>query len=230
MKTKKLVLALALAAGLTSFAGNAKAQTERLTFSGTLTNITSTSPFWNGISNGTSFTMTGYYDLTPNTTYSYTGGAQYLWTNQNYDLSASFGAYVFSMNNPSIEMQNNSSGRFSGFTLGNGSYFSSGGLDVNSGNGLQAGIISDALYGISPVVSAASLTSITNNYSITNPPYGLYARFSLSGTFNSGADSASVQGAVTSYSVQSVPEPSTYVLFGIGALVLVVIYRRNRTT
>jgi hypothetical protein len=47
------------------------------------------------------------------------------------------------------------------------------------------------------------------------------------GALNAGADTTGVYGIQAALSVSSVPEPSTYALYGIGALLITVAYRRR---
>ena len=54
-----------------------------------------------------------------------------------------------------------------------------------------------------------------------------YSTLTLSGDVSGGSISLSDLTPITAVSVESVPEPSTYALFGLGALALIVRYRRH---
>jgi len=54
-----------------------------------------------------------------------------------------------------------------------------------------------------------------------------YSTLTLSGDVSGGSISLSDLTPITAVSVESVPDPSTYALFGLGALALIVRYRRH---
>jgi hypothetical protein len=56
-----------------------------------------------------------------------------------------------------------------------------------------------------------------------------YSTLTLSGNVSEGSISLSASTPITAVVVQSVPEPSTYALFGIGAIGMLMVMRRKRT-
>ena len=200
---KKIILALALVAGLTSFAGNAKAQ--------------------NLIQNGDF----SYYSI------SYNGPSR-----PKYE--------TVTLDNWIIEGQFNDVSLGNGYLSGNALIMGAGPSDITdkisqtinttigteytfsfyikgTDNNTQNLVFADA--------NALRIINIQNNNS--------YADWTLlSGNFVATANSTTIDmgtytsdnfHTVSNVSVTAVPEPSTYALFGLGALALVVVYRRKKT-
>jgi len=197
---KKTILALAIAAGLNSFAGNAKAD---ISFSSLNINIT-------GSAKG----------------FAYNNGVIYV------DASQTDGSFGSIYANPPHEDED--------FTVpaqiyGNGpTYQTSGKISASA---LNPGDVMDSQTPISGRLD--SLSSV--NASSLNTPFYYGIRFSKDGqNFNYGwvqaiSTSSSInfiaaaveRSANVGIAVGAVPEPSTYALFGIGALALVIAYRRK---
>ena len=164
---KKTLLALALVAGLTSFAGNAKADfnysfTPGYAF-GTGWNILSPvtgTIFGSFNANGTSFNLTG--------------------------ISASNGTYSSLFNNISYNTLSNIGGKIDGQAQVSGA--TGGDILIDFGGG----------------------------------PYGYQSIYQPTSDYNVYAGNG-----VSAATVSNVPEPSTYALFGLGALALVIAYRRK---
>ena len=171
---KKTILALALAAGLTSFAGSAKADSNPLVWNWNLTG-TSTS----------SLIGSGQF-----TTGSDQGGGSYL--------------------------LNSISGTYAGVTItGLDSYSDASNVyyDFPSGYNVDFG-------GIAFATSTAFAGNYGDGDGMVENIFGGKGKVNL---FNNANDYGVVSFNVTA----AVPEPSTYALFGIGALALVVVYRRR---
>ena len=166
---KKTLLALALVAGLTSFAGNAKADfnysfTPDYAF-GTGWNILSPvtgTIFGSFNANGTSFNLTG--------------------------ISASNGNYSSLFDNVDYNNLSIIGGQIKGQAQAEDFMGTTANILVDFGGG----------------------------------PYGYQSIYQPTSNYNVYAGNGATAATVT-----SVPEPSTYALFGLGALALVVAYRRK---
>ena len=168
---KKTLLALVLVAGLTSFAGNAKAD-----FNYSFSNDWSVGPGWGATTTGTIF---GSFNL--DHTFDFTS------------ISATSGIYSTT------------------FALGDNP-------NQAFGNSLSddGGVISGFLW------------LNENNTTIVVPSIGVNFD-SASGT-SYAADPDNFAGSTSAATVaQSVPEPSTYALFGLGAIGILMVMRRKKT-
>jgi len=179
---KKTILALALAAGLTSFAGNAKAQ---------LLTINVSNP------SAVTFTSTGNFAST-SMAYSAT---------QNLD----FGNFFKS------PLSFNVSGTGNLYGDGGSSAF----LSTLNGLGLDLYLKSPTSYSGTFSTSSAAFTG-TETFNLS----GQLSYLPTAGT--TGAIYGS-SGPIGTYQVVSaVPEPSTYALFGLGAIGLLMVLRRKK--
>ena len=197
---KKTILALALAAGLTSFSGSAKAAI--LDLRGALPYSTpSQTDYW-GIAiafDGTSFNF-GRYALsvnndwliaTPDSMDGFRAEGNRRNDNLIYTLTASPIAYGATIDS----------------TLG-----------YSSGTSYIMDSFSNAYFGL------ASQTESGFNYGWLEISYDSSAEDS---TLVAGGMNTTLNESITAGQTSAVPEPSTYALFGFGALALVVAYRRK---
>ena len=168
---KKTILALALMAGLTSFAGNAKADF----------NYSFSNDWFVGSGFGATTTGTIFGSFNLDNTFNFTS------------ISATSGIYSNTLtvgDNP-IQVYGN--------TLSN-----------------EGGVISGLVW------------LNENNTTTALPNIGVSFDLENIGISTFGVDNDNFSGSTSLATVvQSVPEPSTYALFGIGALALVVAYRRK---
>jgi hypothetical protein len=195
-------------------------------FTGELTSITSSAPFWSGIVVGTPFTVSATYDNDPTviSTAGPTSGS-HRWAPNLHTLTASFGNYTFIAPALQLQVRNNLSGQ-DGFILGNAGGFSSNGLDYVATNAFQASLI-DLYSTYNPITNTTVDAVGPFDLAVFNAKsFGIY-----NGTFNGGADTASVGGSITGYTFSStpIPEPSSSLLLGLGAIAAIASLRRRST-
>lgn len=230
MKTKKTthtkLITATFAAFLATQSLSVSAQTlYQITFTGEITTITSSSPFWSGISIGDSFIVTATYDSNP-TAYSSISSnfSGHSWSAGQYQLSATFGSYEFIAPSFELEIRDNLSGQ-NGFIFGNSTSFSSNGLNFTAGDAFAVGLINSN--GSFDPISSLTVDSVPQT-DLSNFNYNNFRLFN--GSFNSGLDTASVEGFVTNYTLSStaIPEPSSAAyLCGIGAIFAAFMKRRR---
>jgi hypothetical protein len=213
---KKTILALVLSAGLTSFAGNAKAaivfknlnqtiyagQTFQFGFDGS-TITTGSGGYSVSYSSASSFTYPGYGTFTnpPSMTFQTPGYPQYITKGGNQGGGG----------RAAVEGYN-----VKGYDLG----WSSG--SQVSYNNLQNSAIWVIMNPYNGGYAAWAELSYNNN----NGVIGAVAFATGSGDINIGDTGNGMYTPVVLQNV-AVPEPSTYALFGLGALALVIAYRRK---
>jgi len=200
---KKTVLALALVAGLTSFAGNAKAQ--NLIQNGNLTNYTinpgnGRSKQWIGYVSLNDWTVTGPY-------MNIYSGAGYLGGNSLY-MGASSSGGIGDMISQNINTTIGVNYELSFYILGG---------DPNINNLVYADVNGMRVINIVDNNDYPNWTSLSVVFTATTTSTAI--------DLGSYTDANSHQ--VSNISVTVLPEPSTYALFGIGALALIVAYRRK---
>ena len=199
---KKTILALVLAAGLTSFAGNAKASV--ITLETTFENS------WNGGDAGVPV-GNGFFSYTADTAMA---DGNYNWSsflNPSVYISFSNGS-IFTQN----DFQDNPVTTGLGVQISNGQFnFTTLKLAPRSGGG---------------AADFKNLNNDTLSTSPNNPNEGWYsdaAAYMMRGSVNYGGIYGLGSSAATIAPPGAIPEPSTYALLGIGALALVVAYRRK---
>jgi hypothetical protein len=181
---KKTILALALVAGLTSFAGNAKA------------GLTFDFSFQGNPNFGSTNLITGFLTLNDSNTAA-----------TSFYVSSGFG-----LNNPT-------------------------GLDFATQGWF---FIQNSFTVIDGQITSAQFTSVANvngsSQDNSIPNYSVYLGYAGVGinqfteSYYAGStlyDAKNTSGGLTFTRTDAVPEPSTYALFGLGALALVVAYRRK---
>jgi hypothetical protein len=202
---KKSLLALALAAGLTSFAGSAKAATLLTTFSYDL-------PMNLGDS--------AYFRFTDPSTPIYSSSApassNYIYFNGQSPISGQYSYTQIGLNK--AYNYNSTSLGVSQFPLTAGSVVSS---STSFFNGYQSSGI--AFYGTGNYYTPFKSTAGADTY------YGYFQFSSANSGLNTTLQSISISTTANTpvTIVNNVPEPSTYALFGLGALALIVAYRRK---
>jgi hypothetical protein len=224
---KKTILALALVAGLTSFAGNAKAA---IVFRNLDQTILAGQTFNFGFDGSTITTGSGGYSV------SYTASQFYPaqtfnWTNEGTDYSYTYPAFTA----PS----------FMGFeTPGYPQYIVIGG---NQGGGGKPAVAGASVKGYDSGWTSGSQVQYSNlqnsaiwvimypypggnagwaqlSYNNNNGFIGAVAFATGNGDINIGDTG---NGMYTPVVLSNVPEPSTYALFGLGAMALIVAYPRK---
>jgi len=224
---KKTILALALTAGLTSFAGNMKADTN-----GGL--ITTFDSYAGGTETIASWSFTGGF-LTTGFTNSYTANYSTLNVGSLGITPSLFNNLTNTISTSPITatpIAISGGGTMNDVTTGKSMTFSyitpfvtvfSGhyALNLVAGNYSGSGPIPDGL-NIQPN-DVLTYTPGSGDYFILNTPF---TQFSNVDQIHSGSGylTGGTQETVIS---TAVPEPSTYALFCLGALALVVAYRRN---
>jgi hypothetical protein len=226
---KKSLLALVLAAGLTSFAGNAEAA---IVFQNLDQTILAGQTFSFGFDGSTITTGSGGYSVSYEASQFYPAQT-FNWTHEGIDYSYTSPAFT---SPPSISFQ----------TPGYPNYINMGG---NQGGGGKAAVVGNNVKGYDLGWSSGPQVTYSNLQNsaiwvIMNPYNGGYAGWAqLSYNNNNGVIGAVAfatgggdinigdtgNGVYTPVVLQNVavPEPSTYALFGVGALALVVAYRRK---
>ena len=221
MKThpmKKTILALAFAAGLTSFEGSLKA----------LTVFTDKSSFLSQIPNPS-------YD-----TLNELGSDGYNWNNpvnsitapgftSSFNISSTTGQFF--VDSPNWYSLQNSTYRILSVPWG-GSMTISFNLPVNA-IGFEFSALFDPQTAIITTTDVNG-NSVSGSYNALNygtgQYYGVISLNNLLSVIVTDADSSSgVDIGNFAYSTASVPEPSTYALFGIGAIGLLMVMRRKKT-
>jgi hypothetical protein len=183
--------------------------------------------YWDGtVTNGTPYTFSLQFDsLTPDTNPDPTSGV-YNSSGAPFQLSISFGDYVFTTTGNTVTVWNDF---FNGTTTQDGIFFSN--LNAFTQNGLslsQNGIQTNFFFSNTSFLSSDSLSEV-KTYPLTDfsQTYML-----VSGSFNNGngIQTATLQGTIDSFVV--VPEPATWILMGIGAVMLFGAqqFRRKRKT
>jgi regulation of enolase protein 1 (concanavalin A-like superfamily) len=250
---KKIILTLALAAGLTSFAGNAKAD-----FTADLTNpqdftqgIGSTG--WSGAYGGNN-TSSAFNQGNGLINISDQGGSWASGANSGHALYISVtGDFV-----ATTQFNSYSFGYWNGFGIGafDHSNFTgtqdpnwiqnfidapvgpTGGIMTRLSSGQNAGNYGGGSTGMPQNIwlqLARKGDIFRSSYSLNGSDFSIYKEITktLPGTVDVGLAVASYTGGTASASfsnfsvVNTVPEPSTYALFALGALALVVAYRRR---
>jgi hypothetical protein len=202
---KKILLALALAAGLTSFAGNAKADIivstlninmnkfSDLNFNISNNNIVQTSP-----NNG--FEVGGYNARNYQQGFYFTGTSTFVYTGPG-DYDGYFDDYSISSSLLNLGSTVDGSTPFNGwYTYKDGNPFTG-----TIYEGFKREIQGNTFYGYIQGTGTGGTDWTLNSISFNSTP---------------GA-------SITVVDTTAVPEPSTYALFGLGALALVVAYRRK---
>lgn len=217
MKTKNLLLALV--AGLAAFGGNAKAANDTTwTLNGTVNSFSS--GFWdNTVTNGAAITVTLNFNSLSAPIYTSSSDVQYLLSGATTVLHV--GDYTFTNNlgNSYSDVLRN----WATFPPRSGYNWHYAGAPNELQNGLyesdwQGFLLSSntnliSSFALNPVVFPLSTFDLQKNIDLTG-----YAHSDLSSP-------QAIYGTVTSYTVNGVPEPSTYALFGLGALGLVFVTR-----
>ena len=228
---KKTILALALVAGITLFAENAKAA---IVFQNLDQTILAGQTFSFGFDGSTITTGSGGYSV------SYTASQFYPaqtfnWTDEGIDYSYTYPAFT---SPPSISFQ----------TPGYPNYINMGG---NQGGGGKAAVVGNNVKGYDLGWSNGSQVSYSNlqnsaiwvimnpynngnagwaqlSYNNNNGVIGAVAFATGGGDINIGDTGNGVYTPVVLQNV-AVPEPSTYALFGIGAIGMLMVMRRKKT-
>jgi len=251
---KKTILTLAFAAGLTSFAGNAKADvTADVNNPQDFTQGVG-STIWSGAYGGNN-TSSAFNQGNGLINISDQGGSWAIGANSGHALYVSvtgdfvattkfnsysfgywnsFGIGAFDHSNFTGTQDPNWIQNFIDAPLGNGT----GGLLTRSSSGPSAGNYGGGSTGM-PQNVWLQLTRngdiFSSSYSINGSDFTIYKEITktLPSTLDVGLAVASYTGGTASASfssfsvVNTVPEPSTYALFALGALALVVAYRRK---
>ena len=205
------ILAIISAIGLVLPFAHIHAQQKRVILTGTLNQVISTSPFWTNLEAGDEFTLTVNYDTSYTTSTPTEEITEYHWLSQS--MTAEFGDYVFT--SPSHDIGVRVGVNYpEGFSFMGTSYFSAHGLEIHPGGGIQAGLLT-----WSDVVTSFSLLELekgtpASTFNVINQ-FGIY-----NALFNGGRDFATASGVITGMRVETIPEPSTWLLVGIGAICL----------
>jgi hypothetical protein len=198
---KKPLLALVLSAGLTSFAGSAKAAIITANLNQT---ATGSGYIGFGFNNGA---------IISDFNYGIDGSWQPSWNMMERNFPAS-----------------GSIGFMNGQSAGNG-YFNGSNTPLSYGT-LIGGSLSYQTGGPSYIgvnFSSGQYWAVKFNQGNGNFNYGwVQVDVTDSGmTFGMAAVNTTLNESITAGQITAVPEPSTYALFGLGALALVVAYRRK---
>lgn len=254
MKTKNRILALALTvtAGLTSFAGNAKAQTSGFGGDGagwTLNNSLGTAPTINSdvltIVDGFGAANSAFYNI-PQGIQSFT--ASFVW--QNTVRYGPGDGMVFTLQNQKLTAVGDGGGGlgFNGITPAGGIAFN---LWNNHTLGLSGTPVTGSYLSTAPVdfdstdPISVSINYTTSNLSVTVTDVTTAASYSTNFNvdleavaggstayvgFTGASGAAQSHQTISNFQFNAVPEPSTYALFGFGGVALIVTYRRCRSS
>ena len=220
---KKTILALAILAGFTSFAGKANAQND-VTFSNAISTYNVYLQFdganWTEFDNGNMPVNTTNYSISQLGVYNtsvVTDGITLIPATGHYPGGVAYGNFQF--------LQGNGVNAY-----GSSSTVATNALSQTSKN-VQGGIIAGDYY-----------YAIKYSLGGGNYDYGWFEYYNNSDSsqiqliaayMDTNANEATITGVShnpggpVAYGSTSVPEPSTYALFGIGALALIVAYRRK---
>lgn|GEM_PF-2467755 len=218
--------ALAYVFGLLfAFARVTSAATVDVEISGVINFHSANTPtgYWDAtVTNGTPYTFSLQFDsLTPDTNPDPTSGV-YNSSGAPFQLSISFGDYVFTTTGNTVTVWNDF---FNGTTTQDGIFFSN--LNAFTQNGLslsQNGIQTNFFFSNTSFLSSDSLSEV-KTYPLTDFSQTYMV---VSGSFNNGngIQTATLQGTVDSFVV--VPEPATWMMMGIGMVMLFGTQRFRR--
>jgi hypothetical protein len=212
---KKTLLALALVAGLTSFAGSAKAAI----LIDTLHNNANTQGYYIGVDSN--YTI-GQLFRTTSDSYNITGLQLGLFNNWNTSGSFTLAIYT-AINDPS-----NIGYSKPGSLIESSTYDASNVLAYTGNNSDNPFVVSGLNINLQP---DQNYFLIAQGVDLVQSMDGWDSPGSLAWLYNSGATSDWEVNHEGGWSVATVitavPEPSTYALLGLGALALVVAYRRK---
>jgi len=206
---KKTILALALVAGLTLYTGNAKAETIVTTLNEDMTKFSIFSyqisqNSVTGANPGEGFSVGGYNAKNYQQGYYFSGGMSFVQTGEEYWE----GYYNFyKMSSFLLQL---------GSTIDGSTSFKSNDYDYNDGNpftgkiyqGFRADVEGNTYYGYIQGTGNGGTTWTLDSISFNSTP------------------GASVTVIDTT---EAIPEPSTYALFGIGAIGMLMVMRRKKT-
>jgi hypothetical protein len=172
--------------------------------------------YWDGtVANGTPYTFSLQFNsLTPDTDSDPTSGV-YNSSGAPFQLSISVGDYVFTTTGNTVTVWNDF---FNGVTTQDGIFFSN--LNAFTQNGLtlnQNGIQTNFFFSNTSFLTSDSLSQVK-----TYPLADFSQTYMVvSGSFNNGngIQTATLQGTIDSFIV-TVPEPATWILTGIGTVML----------
>jgi hypothetical protein len=179
--------------------------------------------YWDStVMNGTHYTFSLQFDSLATDTDSDPTIGTYNSSGVPFQLSISFGDYVFTTTGNTVTVWNDF---FNGTSTQDGIFFSN--LNAFTQNGLsltQNGIQTNFFFSNTSFLSSDSLSQVqTYPLSDFSQTYML-----ISGSFNNGngIQTATVQGTIDSFVV--VPEPSSWVMFSLGAAALFSTQRFRR--
>jgi hypothetical protein len=181
--------------------------------------------YWDGtVTNGTPYTFSLQFDsLALDSDPDPTRGV-YDSSGVPFQLSISFGDYIFTTTGNTVTVWNDF---FNGVSTQDGIFFSN--LNAFTQNGLsltQNGIQTNFFFSNTSFLSSDSLSEVK-----TYPLADFSQTYMVvSGSFNNGngIQTATLQGTIDSFIV-TVPEPGTWILMGIGTVMLFATQRFRRT-